>query len=52
MVRDPCQGVGEWLVNRENGEPAAIQHVLEMPDSRVTGKQFSVKRRVLLLGGP
>ncbi len=35
---------------REDGETGVIQHVPEMSDSGVAGKEFSVKGRVLLLG--
>ncbi len=33
----------------EDGETAAIQHVLEVSDTRVTGKKLPVKSSVLLL---
>jgi hypothetical protein len=35
----------------EDSERATIEHVQEMPDSQVAGKQFPVKSRVLLLIG-
>ncbi len=43
-------GMGEWLVVRIHGEPAALQHMSEMADSRVDHKQFPVESGILLLG--
>ncbi len=45
------QGLGEWLVIRQDVEFPAIKHVLEMPDAEIGGEQLPIKCRVFQLRG-
>ncbi len=45
------QGLGEWLVIRQDVEFLAIKHVPEMPDAEIGGEQLSIKCRVFQLRG-
>ncbi len=44
------QGIGEWLVVCEDGEPPAVQHLPEVAYPGITGKQLPVEGGIFLLG--
>jgi hypothetical protein len=50
-VHHPGQSIGVRFVVHEDGEPVALQHELEVPDTHVAGVELPVKGRVLLLHG-